>query len=111
MTIQQFIERAIEGGWKPDGKLVGAKIDYCHDGIVYQIERGIAGYDGDFRNLHIAQILLDPSAWKAVGKVEGYKWKAEMLGGVLYEGWVIRMDGLIPALRLGKTIEQYLETL
>lgn len=60
--------------------------------------------------------FLDPEAWKAVGKVEGWpgidqpyqngdgKWRE-------IPWWQFNMHRLIDALAEGKTIEQYIETL
>jgi len=97
MTIQQFIEKAIEGGWKntsPEGSW---------DDIYY--------------------ILLQPDAWKAVGEVEGWGtdlWVGSMsrLTGAGLDthkweipDWQYPMHRMVDALAEGKTIEQYLETL
>lgn len=48
MTPQEFITAAIEGGWKTTGGST------------------------------LGEILLDPSAWKAVGKARGYPNGTEM---------------------------------
>lgn len=95
MTVQTFIERAIEGGWK--------------------------GVSWDGMNLRpgtndIFSMLLDPFAWQAVGKVEGWKecpadLHPEQCGLNHYAGWLWKMRSMIDALAEGKTIEQYLETL
>ena len=61
MTIQQFIEKAIEGGWN-----TGRKI---------QIEDSY-GVSHDL----VCQILLDPLAWAAVGKAIG---KTNIHGGLI----------------------------
>lgn len=51
MKIKQFIEKAIEGGWEqPLNKSVE-----------------------DYTKSDIAKTFLDPKAWEAVGKVEGWK--------------------------------------
>lgn len=63
---KQFIEKAIEGGWNK-----GYKLLYVTDDSAVllahktQIGRSIA--------LIVSEVLLDPLAWQAVGKVEGWK--------------------------------------
>ena len=88
MTIKQFIEKAIEGGWKSE-VLWGTAKQYVSD-----------------RNL--PTMFLDPEAWKAVAKVEG--WNVGWYGKNV-PSWHYAMLKLIDALAEGKTIEQYLETL
>ena len=100
MTIQSFIEKAVAGGWT--SKVYEA-----------EAEMGLVNYEA---------VLLDPEAWKAVGKVEGWKGKVisqkidpSTIEGVYeeyaVEGWYVRMHRMIDALADGKSIEQYLETL
>lgn len=95
---------------------------------------------------HIHFYLLQPSSWRAVGKVEGWKkmcsachngwhfsnpvldknstgnaprYKPSETGcdhattacPDISEGWEYKMDGLMPALREGKTPDEYLGTL
>lgn len=117
MKIQTFIEKAISGGWK----------------------RPAIWEDSEVRNPSygmLCQILLDPLAWQAVGKTEGWE-DTEMcvcmgcglnLGPkeittyhkckkcdsdtIIYEGrWHIEMHNLVDALAEGRSIEQFLETL
>lgn len=93
MTIKQFIEKAIEGGWKT--------------GNHYEFSDGTR-YDQ-------SGILLDPEAWKAVGKVEGWKEDTHYTveGVRVREGtnYVKNMHRLIDALAEGKTVEEYLASL
>lgn len=98
MTIQQFIEKALEGGGYP--KLDIISVDLF--GFLYQVGRE------EFR-FELSQILLDPLAFKAVGKVEG--WPKDQFEYQIREGWNGKMHRMIDALAEGKTIEQYLETL
>lgn len=96
MTIQQFVEKAIKGGWKPKGTL----------------------YKEDFMDAHI----LDPEMWKAVGKVEG--WTEEWIVAYCLASQEVRgedalriskaeynMHRMIDALFRGKTTDEFLETL
>jgi hypothetical protein len=102
MTIQSFIEKAIEGGWSPYARNVVA-----HELPLEQAVKAMR------RSTRDAEILLDPLAWKAVGKVEG--WPDEHWQGIYREyaekNAIARMHRMIDALAEGKTIEQYLETL
>ena len=110
MEIKTFIERAIEGGWSLDSQPSQEK------GFISQRVRAIN------KMKYKERIFLDPKAWEAVGKVEGWK-KEELCGACnLYlkeegeepcpqEGWKHKMLGMIDALIEGKTIEEYLKTL
>lgn len=81
MKIQDFIMKAVLGGWRPKDNLV---VDEHNENT-------------------FGQLVLDPEAWKAVGKAKGIP------------GWNLwaleNMHGMISALFDGKTIEQFLETL
>jgi hypothetical protein len=126
MTIQTFIEKAIEGGWKPkmmDGRNP-ADLSYFYE-------------SGELR-IWVWWSFLQPDAWRAVGKVEGKEYKYYCLDhdeelepsraypGALacrgdhfrcmnqncnYDWATYQMHRMIDALAEGKTIEQYLETL
>lgn len=94
MTTDEFISKAQDGGWLAD---VGA---------------GEPTYAGRHE---LMRALLDPEAWKAVGKVEGWDKpitaEDRKLGLTLRRGYLIRMHMMIDALADGKTIEEFLETL
>lgn len=101
MTISDFITKAIEGGWQDDQKA---------QFLIASI--GSTDPDRNGTQLHIQfgdHILLDPLAWQAVGKVEGWG-EAGKYNSIPAE-WLSNMHRLIDALVEGKTIEQYLETL
>lgn len=93
MTIQKFIDKAIEGGWTDAFMRANPHMEkeYLHENYVARLARDIE------------RVLLDPEAWKAMGKVEGW--------GPPLKVWLMCMHGMIDALAEGKTIEQYLETL
>lgn len=100
MKIQQFIEKAIEGGWRSDEDI--------RDGWVYD-KSGVIDY-------HLGRdIFLDPLAWKAVGRVEGWKQEYYEYGSaneaIEMAPYMVKMHRMIDALAEEKTIEQYLETL
>lgn len=103
MTIQNFITKAIEGGWKPSASWFGD-----------------VPVDSEYHT-----VLLNPEAWQAVGKVEGW---AEYLCGVcrgpfedecvLNHGgmkstpeWKYNFIDMACKLADGQTIEQFIETL
>ena len=70
MDIKEFIEKAIDGGWKPD---FGRNIEYAghnSDWSVWNFTDGNNKGSSTTENNKLA--LLDPKAWRAVGKVEGW---------------------------------------
>lgn len=121
MTIPEFIEKAIEGGWLiPDNKYSSFHGEYPRDSALeievteYQDTTMIKFWHkkidfggGVYTSIPFTQMLLDPLAWQAVGKSEGWngpeffsgKYKRKMMGMVV---WLLEEQG---------TIEQYLETL
>ena len=119
MTIKEFIEAAIEGGWKYKGK--HQEIYLCEE----QPEEG----EGDTRlgiRSNIYAIVLDPEAWRAVGKVKGWdKTYCAMCGqqkphskksecGVQWgrmEESIHYMHLMVDSLRDDRTIEEFIETL
>jgi len=117
MKIQTFIEKAIEGGWRKDlteKPLCTPEISYLvpEKEKVYGVwfrwgkknERG--ELHSESREILMYEILLDPEAWKAVGKVEGWPEALER-----QEAWKTYMHRMIDALAEGGTISSYLETL
>lgn len=101
MTITEFIEKAIAGGWT---WLKG-----------YSAQETLSDYDFNSHDM-----FLDPHAWLAVGKTEGWKdkdstnyWSIE--DGVnkitLLDSWENKLHDFIQSIAEGKTIEQFLETL
>lgn len=93
MTIQDFIAKAIEGGWISQwGTMTHINLEPIKH-----------------------EILLDPEAWKAVGKVEGWPDTSEIAQGLPVPmttiGWLWNMHRMIDALAEGKSVEEYLETL
>jgi hypothetical protein len=96
MTLQTFIEKAMEGGWE-------------WISIPYTAEQILSDYD-----FCLEVELLDPSIWQAVGKAE--RWFI----GEICDGygncnddseWTHKMHAMVQALIDGKTIEQFIETL
>lgn len=102
MTINQFIEKAIEGGWENTLPSIVAKVADDNKEVFHA--------DLATRLLWVQffpLVALDVEAWKAVGKVEG--WHQEK-GAFMYY-WQVQMHRMIDALAEGKSIEQYLETI
>jgi hypothetical protein len=110
MTPKQFIEKAIEGGWKYKG--LDSKYDDFSESVeVYDPLTGLNDY------VSLLPIIVDPLAWQAVGKVEGWELadakETKDFGDIKVNGfeWYVQMHRMIDALCEGKSIEQFLETL
>lgn len=86
MTIQNFIERAIEGGWKHEE-------------------------DAPSEVLYKWKVMMDVEAWQAVGKVENWNDRIVYEDERSRVLWQHNMISLMQALIDGQSIEQYLETL
>lgn len=66
MEVTRFIEKAIIGGWEPPkGMGSGQSMTITDVGICWSFDE----------YMPIEQILLDPKAWYAVGKIK--KWKED----------------------------------
>jgi len=108
MKIEKFIQKAIEGGWNSQG----FSSDTWKGGTNFY------------------QVLLDPKAWQAVGKVEkwtgfrsspekGASWSLYNLGAredVLVDlSWIpeyqYKMHQMIDFLADGRSIEYFIKTL
>ena len=113
MTTKQFIKKAIEGGWFKGARKITSFTDIDVE-IEYEIFPLRAIY---FKRIPFTTILIDPLAWQAVGKVEGWK-ETEIkhkIGMATTSEWVItwkyNMLAMTQALIDGKSIEDYLKTL
>lgn len=98
MTIQNFITKAIEGGWRLKG--------YAG----YYTKTVIMQWAGN----RAYEILLDPLAWQAVGKMEGWELEETSDPYRLLNGKseaINNIHRMIDALAEGKTIEQFIATL
>lgn len=114
-VIQQFIEDAIEGGWYKNFFKKGAT--WSFDGRFFYISTGTT----NVVELTFAEILLDPSAWQAVGKVRGwedvtfYRSHPDFNENEIVEsqvsGHLWNMHRMIDALAENTSIENYLKTL
>ncbi len=112
MNTQTFIELAIEGGWKPfldDRVHKKVAMDEGDEWVVFTTKVNV-------RRRIVAQILLDPLAWQAVGKVKG--WNAQFMIGEEVEGkkeihdlspeWLYWQHKLLDLIADGKSIEEAL---
>ena len=106
MTIQQAIEKAIEGGYRPTGD----KNDYRTELVI--------------RAMRKEAILLDPLFWQALGKAMGWlKYTRddecsadnldikEISNQKWNETWLYHWHRLIDHLAEGKDIESFFEKL
>lgn len=107
MTTKEFVEKSIEGGWKPfpEGLRLAHLCDKSEGEMIAQV--------------YIERILLDVKAWESVGKSEGWDEKKDfgcMTCGssVAYSdlgSWEVKMHQMIDALAEGKSIREVLKDL
>jgi hypothetical protein len=103
--IQQFIEKALVGGWQPadrDFRII--IIGFYERHFEYQLQSVLQGRSSAVRMMAYEAVLLDPKVWQAVGKAE--QW---------YEGhygpeWLHHMRTMIDALVEGHTLEAYVQS-
>lgn len=115
MTIQETIQKAIEGGWNITGtfgKLETLQIKSVnqYNLMVELKEKTIIEVDGEEKEVQRTSscstntVFLDPKFWQCLGKA--MKWKK--LG---VDSWLYQWHGLIDHLAEGGTIETYFEKL
>ena len=90
MKRETYIEKAMKGGWRRNKR---------HDFLVSKIS-------GSTMPIEVG--LLDPRAWQAVGKVEG--WEISLKNDTK-EDWFNKMHHMIDALAEGKSLENFIKTL
>ena len=106
MTIKQFIEKAIEGGWdKGRAKVVDLDMRDGYEGLGNSMQS-------------TDRMLLDPKSWEAVGKVSSWEvhecegdGTGEGCGNGCYPTYRDKMHQMIDHLIAGGSIESYLKTL
>jgi len=109
-NIRKFIEKAIEGGWKK-----GWRFDHCDSVFVY-MQKIDATCKQPIVSWMLERVFLDPFAWQAVGKVEGWE-KADGVGGKYADPiekipyWKHNMHRMMDALAEGKSLEEFIKTL
>jgi hypothetical protein len=110
MTIQDAIQKSIEGGWKKGQELhsIQAKIWFKRDYHGLNLKRGVS----------FSEALLDPSFWVSLGKSLGWDDPNKATAGYItyYEAtgedyWCYMWHRLIDSRRAGKSIEQFFEQL
>ena len=100
--IQQFIEKALVGGWQPgdrDCRIVG----FFERHFEYELRSLFPERSSTIRMMAYEAVLLNPKVWQAVGKAEHW-----------YEGrygpeWLHHMHKMIDALVEGQTLEAYVQ--
>lgn len=109
MTIETFVRKAIEGGWK------GKKARFNSYEPVFRTIHWYSA-DGYADDCSLEEALLDPLAWAAVGKVEGWgnitkswsKWTQSMKDMSNHDQSKRRMHRFIDNLCDGISIEDAL---
>jgi len=101
--IQQFIEKALVGGWQPAGRDFSV-IGFYERHFEYQLQSVLQGRSSAIQMMVYEAVLLNPKVWQAVGKAE--QW---------YEGrygpeWLHHMRTMIDALAEGHTLEAYIQS-
>lgn len=91
MTIQEFVEDAVEGGWSHQPTLMMANEPHP---------------------IALECIFLDPAAWQAVGRVRGWDGPdTPKPFGDSTSHTKAKMTHLMTALYSGKSVEDYLSSL
>lgn len=112
MTIQEFIEKAIEGGYEEgrNWKFVRANRYW-----VQWLDS-----NGSEVSINLNCYLLAPEVWKAVGRAEGWiypdgrdvaKYYNNDPKRTPYPLWLWKMHRMVDALADGKTVEFYFKNL
>lgn len=88
--VAEFVRKAVEGGWRSD--------EYSDEDMTwYEIRHGhLAGENG------LAHMLINPAAWRAVGKVEGWRTGmtfADTFNGRKLSGYEYHMHRFLDALQ------------
>jgi hypothetical protein len=102
-SIQQFIEKALVGGWQPADRAFNI-IGFYERHFEYEIRSIYPDRSSTIRFMVYEAVLLNPKVWQAVGKVEHW-----------YEGrygpeWLHHMRTMIDALAAGHTLEAYIQS-
>jgi hypothetical protein len=107
MTINEFIQKAVDGGYKYHGD----KLLYDEQVGQWFVRNGNGGY---FMSC-IEVVFLDFNAWMFVSRTEGWAELVELPGNKVVDKSAkiakLRMLSMISALCDGKSLEEYIETL
>ena len=101
--IQQFIEKALMGGWQPADRDCRIMRFYERH-FEYHLRAMPPGQSTTLHTMAYEAVVLDPKVWQAVGRVEHW-----------YEGhygpeWLHHMRQMIDALAAGHTLEAYIQS-
>ncbi len=96
MTIKQFIEKAIEGGWEGLG-------------TIEDFNNTLKGYDFE-EVININDYILDPLAWQAVGKVDGWGKDSHEHLRMRIDEYEFHMLRMVHYLCKGGSIEEFLKS-
>lgn len=120
-ATEQFIRDAIEGGWAGDVWMLSHRKT---EGVEVVPNDGYSLVFYDELQTYVQAILLDPAAWRAVGKVRGWAFtERRQCGGyntsretkrgleVQEQCSHCQMHRLIDALAEEKSVEEYLATI
>ena len=101
MKTETFIEKAIEGGWEP-----------VYSNWTFR-KYSVSWIRSYLEEVGIEVAILDPKAWEAVGKVEGWsKWLGYQASMPSRRGnYHQRMHAMIDHLIAGNDIESYIKSL
>ena len=119
MTIQEAIQKAIEGGWRYRNS---DNIEIFPSEIATVPRCLVAFKDGYNEYVHVAVFLLDPLFWQSLGKAMGWEKQYEEDAqdctgeGCSHETWgeekwILEWHRFIDHLAEGKDIESFFETL
>lgn len=120
MTIQEFITKAIEGGWNPWRTIVMPqpafveRVDFDTWSVCDNPNFELSAPRG---RISQSRMFLDPEAWRAVYK-DGFWREAKVFINLWTKGnprtmptWQYKMHRMIDALAEGKSVEEYLASL
>lgn len=131
MKVEEAIQKAIEGGWKPSIPMPSFIEPPTEADMRVSSKEAFSYQQSKFEHIKTTA-LLDPEFWQALGKSMGWKaeqpkitgWTRECLGcnsyvpkGYLHKcqlghyEWLYKWHQFIDHLADGKTIESYFENL
>lgn len=119
MKQKDFIVKAEKGGWDIEGLIAKRGFEQWWRYDVNEKYITVRTGSSTIQRIPSELVLLEPEAWQAVGKVEGWEvsqWKYKETHPELPDDyqrltWQNLMREMIDALIAGKTIEEYLATL
>ncbi len=104
MTIQKFIEAAIEGGYKLHNN---PRINVFEESDSHY---SYCWYSKGGFDFLIPEMILDPEAWQAVGKAKGWG-EIDSSESNTFHVWEMKFIQMPMFLIKGRTLEEYIATL